>query len=178
MKKLTSLAMIFMLMLLPAIPAEAQKPLEGIMDLTFYLDWPGPQEEIPDWFGSITIHDEVYPMAFFNIGTGKRFGPFDQPGTAHNGHVVFFGEIWKIYADDSTTFDFDTGDFVEGPVLLVGTDEGVVTIANSTYRMNGRVTEANAPFENRQGRNVHMSGIIVWHSFGAPNFGPGTLRIN
>ena len=177
MKKLTSLAMIFMLVLLPAIPANADKPLYGVMDLEFNLGWPGPQDAIPDWFGVITIDGEEYPMAFFNIGTGKPFvDPSKQPLLALGGHVIFFGEIWKIY--ESASFDFDTQELVEGPVLLEGTDEGVVTLANSTYRMNGRVEEASLPFEDREGRNVHMSGIIEWHTFGAPNFAPGTLRIN
>lgn len=66
---------------------EARKQLVGTMDLQFNLGFPGPQTEIPDWMGHITINDEVYGMVFFNIGTGKSFD------IATKGRNVFFGEI-------------------------------------------------------------------------------------
>jgi len=170
MKKLMLLAMVFMLVLLPAIPANAEKPLYGVMDLEFNLGWSVPSSSIPEWVGTITIDDDPYGMAFFNSDSGK---PFGDPFT---GSVLFFGEIWVIY--EWVDFDFDTQELSHGDVLLWGYDEGLVTLTNSTYRMNGRVEEASPPFEDREGRNVHMSGIIEWYTFGAPHFAPGTLRIN
>ena len=99
MKRLTSLAMVFMVVLLPAIPAEAEKPLYGEMELEFNLGWVlvGPNDTIPDWVGTVTIDGSEYPMAFFNIGLGK---PFVEP---LEGRVIFFGEIWRIY--NWMTFD-------------------------------------------------------------------------
>ena len=167
MKKLMSLAIVFMLVLLSAIPAQAEKPLYGEMELEFNL---GRIAGSPAWVGEITIDGSPYPMAFFNIGSGK---PFVVPA---KGSVVFFGEIWKIY--DWMTFDFVSQTLVEGPVLLWGTDEGVVTFANGKYRMNGSVEGASGNFVGWEGRNVHMSGAIEFYPFGAPHFGPGTFRIN
>ena len=44
--------------------------------------------------------------------------------------------------------------------------------------MNGNVEEANGDFEQWIGRNVFMSGVIEWYPFGAPQYAPGTFRIN
>lgn len=145
------------------------------MDLQFNLGWPGPQAEIPDWVGHITFEgdDTEYGMAFFNIGTGKSFD-------VASGNVIFFSEIWTIY--ESIDFEFDTDGvltvFEPGAIVLNGTDEGIVSLANSKYHMNGEITEAFGDFVMWQGRNVHMSGIIVWYPFGAPYTAPGICRFN
>jgi hypothetical protein len=178
LKKLSVVLLVFAfsLALVAAAPVLAKKPdpsLTGILNLQFNLGWPGPSKTIPDWVGHITLDGEEYGMAFFNIGTGK---PFDAIG----GNVLFFGEIWTIY--ESIVYEFDEDGvltvFEPGTILLNGTDEGVVSLANSKYRMNGEVTEAFGDFEMWQGRNVHMSGIIVWYPFGAPFTAPGICRFN
>jgi hypothetical protein len=115
-------------------------------------------------------------MAFFNIGTGK---PFDEdPSTS----VTFFHEIWKIYDMEGFEFDDDDGfltaPIVEGPVLLWGYDRGTVSLKNSKYRMNGSIEGAAASFEEWLGSSVHMSGVIEWYPFGAPQSAPGTFRAN
>ena len=169
MTRFTSLAVAFLLVLLTAIPTEAKEPLYGHMELEFNLGLiPGSGD--PRWVGTISIDGNVYPMAFFNIGTGKPFVD------SARGNVIFFGEIWRIY--DTAHFDLEDQEFQYGNVLLGGLDAGVVTIANSTYRMNGSVEEASGDFALWLSRNTHMSGIIVWDSFGPPQFAPGTLRIN
>jgi len=76
------------------------------------------------------------------------------------------------------TLDFPTQELLHGDVLMWGDDEGVVGLANSKYRMNGRVQAAYDYFAAWQGRNVHMSGMTEWYPFGAPHFAPGVLRIN
>ncbi|MFX1507052.1 MAG: hypothetical protein ACFFDC_13235 [Promethearchaeota archaeon] len=176
-KKLSVLVLsVFILMLLPAMSGSAKKPLVGTMSLEYNLLWPGYQAEIPDWIGTITLDtdgdgiNEEYGMVFFCIGTGK---PFD---TDVRGNVVFFGEIWVIY--DWVTFDFSNEDFEHGDVVLLGTDEGTVSLKNSKYRMNGVVTETNDECSKWLGRSVHMKGIIEWYDFGAPHYAPGTFRIN
>jgi len=171
MKRLTSLAMVFLLVLLPAIPAEAKQPLYGEMQLDFNPGWGGPSTTVPEWTGTIAIGDGAYGMAFFNIGSGK---PFVDPFT---GNVLFFGEIWVIYQ----WLTFDNGVLDHGEVLLWGTDQGVVTFANSKYRMNGKVEAASEIFAEWEGRIVHMSGIIVWDTSGpvpVPVSAPGRFRIN
>ncbi len=170
-------------MLLPAISGSAKKPIIGTMSLEYNLGWPGYQAEIPDWVGTITLDtdgdgvSEEYGMVFFCIGTGK---PFE---TDVRGNVVFFGEIWAIY--DWVTFNFETQDFAHGDVVLLGTDEGTVSLKNSKYRMNGVVTKTNDDCLDLLGRSVHMSGKIKWQNIGtpedpimAPHEAPGTFRIN
>ena len=174
-KKLTTLSLLIAgLSLVGLTPVGADAPTYGDMDLQFDLGWSGPSDVAPIWVGTVTIDDVEYGMAFFNIGSGK---PFDADP---NPNVAFFGEIWKVY--EGLEFEFDengvlTG-FVEGEVLLWGYDEGVVTFANSKYRMNGSVEGASGPFAALEGYNVHMNGIIELYPFGAPQFAPGTLRIN
>jgi hypothetical protein len=152
------LAMAITLAIILVAPAQAKKPLIGIMDLEFNLAWSGPSTTIPEWEGTITFDGIVfYDMKFFNIGTGKE-------GDQDPGKTLHFGEIWKIWDD--------------GALILQGTDEGVVSLVNSKYRMNGVVEDASGPFAGWEGRNVHMSGIIEWYPFGAPHFAPGVFRIN
>ena len=158
------LAMAITLAIILVAPAQAKKPLVGTMDLTFNLAWSGPSETVPEWEGTITIGDDVYFMKFFNIGTGKQ-------GDQDPGMTLHFGEIWKIWDGDT--------------LILQGTDEGVVSLANNKYRMNGVVTEACGDFAIWEGRNVHMSGYITWQNLGteenpimAPEYAPGVFRIN
>lgn len=178
MKRKLSVLLVTVVVLssLSVAPVSANAPLTGAMDLQFNLGWPGPQDEIPIWVGTITIDGVEYGMAFFNIGSGKPFE--SDPSTS----VIFFQEIWKIYDMDGFVFDFDTSgfltEFVEGPVLLRGHDRGIVSLKNSKYQMNGSVAEAAEPFEEWVGSNVHMSGIIEFYPFGAPQFAPGTFRSN
>jgi len=95
--RILSLALAFTLALLPVITTQAKEPLVGTMDLEYNLLVPGPQDEIPDWVGTITIDGEEYGMLFFAIGSGKAFDD------AWVGKVHFFEEIWAIY---DTNFDF------------------------------------------------------------------------
>lgn len=173
-KRLTTMfGLVAALLVAVAVPAHARQPLRGDMDLQFNLGWPGPSETIPDWVGTITIDGAEYGMAFFNTGTGK---PFDEQ-PAHN---VFFEETWAIYA--TLDFSFDAAGVLEtfepGDVVLSGYDRGITTVQNSTYRMNGDVRVTDDAFAEWMGRSVHMSGDIVWYDFGAPQYAPGTFRIN
>lgn len=154
-------------------PAEAKAPLIGTMDLQFNLAWPGPNEVVPDWVGTITIDGDEYGMAFFNTGTGK---PFDEQ-PADN---VFFEETWAIYEtlDFSFTPDGFLDEFEPGDVVLSGYDRGISVLVNASYRMNGDVRVAEGEFAEWLGRHVHMSGDLVFYPFGAPQYAPGTFRIN
>ena len=163
------LVLSFAIALIPAVAAQDKKPVTGTMDLEFNLLWPGPQADIPDWVGTITIDSNEYGMAFFCIGSGKQFA--EDPGKVH-----FFEEIWIIY--DYLDFDFVTQELDYGQILLWGYDKGVVSWANSHYVMNGNVEESFGDFAIWQGCNVHMSGVILWLAPGVPQYAPGTFRIN
>ena len=180
---LAVVALMFLLTFVSIVPALAKNPLYCEMDLEFNLGWPGYQTEIPDWVGSITIDGTEYGMLFFAFWTGK---PFDEP--AH-GSAFFFGEIWAIYEMGDEEFPVipneKAADWAKwlpanDPEELVmwGYDEGITNMANTKYHMNGNVEYAIAKFAEWEGRNVHMSGIIIWYDFGAPQYAPGIFRIN
>lgn len=164
------LALIAFLTMGLVAPANANSPLSGDMELGFNLGYTEPGTEVPVWVGTVTIDEAEYGMAFFNIGTGKPFA--DQPSAS----VSFFGEIWEIY--DVDTGVMDPAAFERGDILMSGTDEGVGSLINSKYRMNGSVDEASGVFEMWVGRRVHMSGTIEFYPFGAPQFAPGSFRVN
>jgi hypothetical protein len=175
-KKFITLILVisFLTLVPPLATVSAKKPLIGIMDLQFNLAWPGPQDEIPDWIGTITIDGEEYGMAFFAIGSGKPFET--DPSTS----VHFFEEIYEIYFDLTYAFDNDGNLIVFEPseIALWGYDVGITNMVNSKYHMKGNVEDADGDFEKWIGRNVFMSGIIEWYPFGAPYLAPGTFRIN
>ena len=165
--------LIALVMMALVTPAEAKKPLSGEMDLGFNLTWTEPGTEEPVWVGTVTLDDVEYGMAFFNIGTGK---PFDEsPSPA----VSFFGEVWVIY--DVDTGNMDPSGFVPGHIVMTGPDAGVVSFNNNKYRMNGSVKntyEGTRDFSGWEGRNVHMSGTVLFDKLGFPQFAPGTFRVN
>ena len=139
----------------------AKKPapnLTGTMDLYFNF-------VNPVWVGTITFEEHgTYEMRFFSLLPQRDYSqarPFEEDF-----------EIYKLI------------DGVE-KIYLRGHDKGVTTLANSKYRMNGEILEANEPFEGWLGHKVHMSGVITWQNLGtpeepviAPATAPGTFRIN
>jgi hypothetical protein len=166
--------LIALVMMALVTPAEAKKPLSGGMDLGFNVAFAGPGLVQPIWVGTVTLDDVEYGMAFFNIGTGK---PFDEsPSPA----VSFFGEVWEIY--DFETGNMDPSGFERGDIVMTGPDAGVVSFNNNKYRMNGSVENAHEgtlrDFSGWEGRNVHMSGTVLFDELGSPQFAPGTFRVN
>lgn len=169
-------------------PIQAKKPLTGTMCLQYNLAWPGPQDEIPDWVGNITIDAdgdgkaELYDMCFFAIGSGKAFATPPYLG----GHIHFFEEIWVIGHID---YNFENGELAEDfeivETLMWGYDKGLTDLLSSRYHMNGYVEVATGPFSKWAGRSVHIMGLIEWQNLGTPEepiiapFGaPGTFRLN
>jgi hypothetical protein len=178
-----SLTLALTLALLPVMTAQAKNPLYGAMDLEFNTAWPGPQDEVPDWVGAITIDGEEYGMLFFAIGSGKAFDDNLK------GNVHFFEEIWAIYDTDfdltslipsSSAADWEYWLPCNHPdeLVLWGYDQGQTNIRTSKYHMTGSVEEAFNEFSAGEGRNVYMSGVIEWYETGGPHYAPGTLRIN
>lgn len=167
----TLLGVIAAIVFVVATPAQADAPVRGDMDLGFNLAASGPSDVVPTWVGTVTIDEVPYGMAFFNLGTGKPFA--DQPAPQATN---FYGERWVIY--DVGTGVMDPAGFVPGSIVLAGTDEGVGSLVNGKYRMNGSVDEAHGVFSMLLGRPVHMQGVIEFYPFGAPRFAPGTFRVN
>ena len=155
--------------------AVAQPPLDIEAHAQFNLGWPGPQTDVPDWVGTVTIGSQTYGIAWFNIGSGKSF---ENAGNSHA--ASFFEEIWRIY--DTINFHFDSNgvldSFHPGNIVITGNDQGVVSFPNSAYRMNGVVQDAQGSFSVYIGHTVHMSGTITWWDNGAPLYADGPIRIN
>ena len=169
------------------VPVLAKKPLYGEMTLSFNLGWfpHGAQPNVPDWVGTITIDGKPYGMLFFAIGSGKPFAT-DPPGKVH-----FFEEIWAIYDIDfdltslivpfgeiSDPDDWDEWLPQNSPDMVMwGYDQGLTNKQNKKYHMTGSVEEALGDFTEWEGRQVYMSGVILFDG-GLPSEAPGIFRIN
>ena len=129
------LGLTLMSVLMTAVIVKA-KPLYGDMELFKPPSGPSHPEWGPlSWSGTISgdIDGNMY---------------FYKTGSKVVGQAKHFWEVWLITND-------------QGNLLLMGTDEGVVSVANLEFRMNGVVTGAAPEYEHLLGRNVHMSGIII-----------------
>lgn len=162
------LAILFVVPLMVAGPADAKRPLRGEMDLYFNEGFFTGETGCPvvTWAGSIDIDGVTYGMAFFP--TGAR-----QTGAAFH-----FEEIWTVYENPFGFTGGELGACPDGPVVMTGVDSGV-TSPNETYRMNGVVEESHGDLAAWQGRRVHMSGSIVYdQDTGFPLTAPGDFRLN
>ena len=128
------------------------KPLYGTMAL--YKPPIGPE------------HPEWGPLSWSGTITGDINGNmyFYKTAGLEVGETKHFWEVWLITDE-------------QGDMLLMGTDKGVVTIANWKYRMNGEVTDAAPEYAHLIGHQVHMSGIVIHHSATVKE-APGTFRVN
>lgn len=152
MRKRLVIALILILVLIPTVVAQAQKPAPSLRGTTEY-DFVGIG---PTWEGTVSLPDGEYTIKWWG-----------EPGTPTTGQVFHFIERWEILDGDD--------------LLLAGVDIGTTTIRhgkNSTWRTNGIVTEAYEDFENWIGRQVHMSGHFTWAAPGLPDHGIGIFRIN
>ena len=127
--------------------------LIGTMELDFMFT-------NPIWVGTVELEGfGEYGIRFYNEG-GKDVG--------NTSHFVEYFEIYDLLPPNT--------------VYLGASDFGVVSLANSKYRMNGEIEEAIEPFEMWLGRHVHMSGIITWQTMPdgsvKPATAPGIIRIN
>jgi hypothetical protein len=121
--------------LVTAVMVKAE-PLYGEMELFKPPSGPSHPEWGPlSWSGTISgdINGNIY---------------FYKTGSKVVGQAKHFWEVWLITD-------------AQGDMLLMGTDEGVVSVANLKFRMNGVVTDAAPRYEHLNGRNVHMSGQVI-----------------
>ena len=132
------------------------------------------------------------------IGTQVANFTFTPP-TFWNGTIDFGGVLYGItyishspprtysqaspFEEDFVIYELDTDWTIPENVYMKGWDAGVVTFANkkpepSKVVANGKIEEAFGPFEMWQGRNVHMSGVVIWTTDGLPKEALVTFRIN
>ena len=114
-------------------------------------------EDNPIWRGPISGDFDGLWIEFTSLGGFER------------GRVWFFGETWEILDGEN------------GPMLLAGTDNGIISPDPKTkFVMNGVVTEAGPGYEHLIGRNIHASGYVTWDPDDPtlPVTAPGTFRIN
>ena len=155
MRKRTSTLVVTTLLLSLALTSLAvayAKPLYGTMAL--YKPATGPPPPAGgtlSWSGTIT--GDINGNMYFYKTAGLQIG-----NTKH------FWEVWLITDENDN-------------MLLMGTDKGVVTIANWKYRMNGEVTDAAPEYAHLIGHQVHMSGIVIHYSATVKE-APGTFRVN
>jgi hypothetical protein len=105
---------------------------------TFETDFTGVPPYF--WVGTITFGTETYGIRYKSVGN-----PPPPPPRA-----FVFAERFEIWDVGFTTL------YLEGP------NEGVVTCGNNKFMANGKVETAIAPFDEWIGRNVHISGYVIW----------------
>jgi hypothetical protein len=128
----------------------AKPHLTGTIVLTFTNTYPY------FWNGTVTFGSETYDLRFKSLAV-------EPPPLPPQAYV--FDERFEIYDN--------------GTLVLEGPNHGVVPCGNDKFTANGKVEQANAPFEMWDGRNVHISGIITWVTpCVEPAGATGTFRIN
>ena len=149
------IALVVGLSIVMAVPAGANRPLVGSMDLDFNLGFGDAATACPDvtWAGNIDFDGDVHGMAFV---------PTAPPEIVKR--AFHFEENWMIYAQP---FAFAGGVFSECddgiPVVLSGYDAGVESLASLIAVADGAVewVDPGGPFDEAlAGRNVHWSGLV------------------
>jgi len=143
------LALVLTSVLMTAVIVHA-KPLESTMDLVKVPLGPShPEWGHNTWSG--TVSGDIDGNIYFYKTDGK-----------HMGQAKHFAEVWLITDEDDN-------------MLLWGTDKGVVSLKSLSYRMSGVVIYAAPQYADLIGRNVYMSGEII---FTAPPEATGIFRVN
>ncbi|MGI9529379.1 MAG: hypothetical protein ACR2NG_06675 [Acidimicrobiia bacterium] len=168
--------LLLLLTVVVAAPASAKKPLHG--DQVMLLN------EIPDvgfglygcpdvsWFGAVEINGETYGMALYpDPATRFPVGKSD---------IMIYVESWKIWSEQFTLTDGEVDDCDPGTALLAGSDHGVAHFDTGVFHSNGKVTEADTPFDEWMNRRVKQKGTIGLVEFdGVPGVGfEGSMRLN
>ena len=171
-KLLTSLSLTLMAVLAVAPATMAQDKVTGAYELDWNTCWPGPQDEVPDWVGTIDLDGNAYDMIFFYLGDGRPPGQ-DLP----EGQGAFI-EIWAIYDGLEMTFDDECAlETFEGDLVMYGHDAGVSDYDAKEYAMTGYIVEAFGDYADHTGSDVSMSGTFTTDEEGNPLTAPGVLEI-
>jgi hypothetical protein len=166
---LLSLSLVLTAVLALAPASMAQDKVTGAFDLTWNGCWEGPNDEVPDWIGTIDIDGDVHDMVFFNLGDGR------PPNNDLDGAFI---EIWAVYDGLEIAYGEECAtETYEGDLVMWGHDAGVSDFEAQTYSMAGTVVEAFGDYADLAGQPVAMSGTFTLSDEGAPLTAPGVLEI-
>jgi hypothetical protein len=164
-----SLSLVLTAVLALAPAAMAEDKAQGAFDLTWNGCWEGPNDEVPDWIGSIDIDGDVHDILFFNLGDGSPPN-HDRAGA--------FIEIWAVYDGLEIAFDEECAmETFQGDLVMWGHDAGVSDFEALEYAMTGTVVEAFGDYADLAGQPVAMSGTFSLTPDGSPETAPGVLVI-
>jgi hypothetical protein len=148
------------------IPAGAAKPAPSLSGTTIHTPGAGPIDlpYFQAWVGTISIGDEDFDIEWwFDVNTWTAWPPvplvLPPNASQYTMKVMVFDE--------------------EGTKVLETLEHGTTTIANTTWRANGKVVYAEGFFDGWLGRRVHESGEFIMHPSGLfPVSGVSSFRIN
>ena len=167
-----SLSLVLVAVLAIAPATLAQDKVQGEYDLAWNECWPGPQDAVPDWVGTIDIDGNVHDFVFFFLGDGRPPGQ-DPP----EGRMAFI-EIWAIYDGLNIAYDEECAvEAYEGDLVMWGHDAGVSNLEAQEYAMTGYVAEAFGDYADLAGADVAMSGTFTMDEEGNFLTAPGALEI-
>jgi hypothetical protein len=157
------------LALVPAGLAQAKAPLRGETD-----HWPGTCFEGPylqAWEGTISVGDfDGWIEWWIDVETWTAWDELTDPAQPPLPNASHYTMKVLIYDDEPETC-------ADSNPVLATLEHGTTTLANTTWRANGVVTEANGFFSGWDGRRVHESGEFIMGPTG-PVSGVSIFRIN
>ena len=166
-------AAVLVAVLVTAPAAMAEATVKADFDLAWNGCWEGPNDEVPDWVGTIDIDGAAYDMVFFNLGDGR---PPNQDLPEGSGAFI---EIWAVYDGLEIAYDEECAtETYEGDLVMWGHDAGVSDFDAKEYAMTGTIAEAFGDYADLAGESVAMSGTFTLdEETGAPLTAPGVLEI-
>jgi hypothetical protein len=167
-----SLSLVLTAVLALAPAAMAEDKAEGAFDLAWNECWPGPNDEVPDWVGTIDMDGDVHDMVFFLLGDGR------PPNHDLAEPLGAFIEIWAIYDGLEITYDEECArETYAGDLVMWGHDAGVTDWGAMEFAMTGTVVEGFGDYADLAGTDVAMSGTATVDDDGNPLTAPGVLEI-
>lgn len=167
-------SLVLMAVLVVAPAAMAEDKVKGEFDLAWNGCFEGPNDEVPDWIGTIDLDGDVYDMVFFNLGDGR---PPNQDLPEGSGAFI---EIWAVYDGLELAYDEECAtETYEGDLVMWGHDAGVSDRVAKEYAMTGTVAEAFGDYADLAGQPVAMSGTFTLTDDDPPGplTAPGVLEI-
>jgi len=141
----------------------AKKPASNLVGDT---DVPFTMTPPTFWNGTVDFGSQgVFGLTFFSEGEPRDYSQASP-----------YNETWVIYYEGTDYND-------PANVVMRGWNKGVVTYANKmpdpiNFLANGEVMEAYGPFEEWEGCNFHIKGLVYLVIPGLPEKAVGQIRIN
>ncbi len=136
-KVLAFFAILGMVIVGLAIPANARGRLRGDMELTFNAGIGVPTNPTADvsWVGPVDFNGDVYDLVFF---------PEGQPTPIGDGGWFYFADDWGLFAPGTVSVGDDgvVADFDRGAAIVEGHDRGFLTPKGTGFAF-GRIDAVN-----------------------------------